>query len=160
MKIEYAATELHRWQDDLWDGLECQDNREITWVVDFKGGKGKTFMSKWLVAMHDAFYVDKGKQSDIIHAYQDQEYVVFDLCREKEEHFRYAMLETFKNGIAFSGKYESSTKMFPFAKVVVFSNWEPERKKLSQDRWNIFYLHPESEDLLARCEYYAIKDRC
>ena len=37
----------------------------------------------------------------------------------------------------FSCKYESTMKMHDTPHVVVFSNWAPDKTRLSQDRWDI-----------------------
>jgi hypothetical protein len=110
------------------------------WVWEAKGGVGKTMLAKWLIVNKGAFYLQNGKNTDIAHAYRSQEYVVVDLTRSQEGMFNYGMLESFKNGIFFSPKYESQTKIFKPAKIVVFANWEPDKTKLSADRWDVHHI--------------------
>jgi len=143
LKIEAAKAELKAamelvklrvWQQSIIDLLDKQGDREVLWVVDSIGGKGKSFLAKWLCVMRDAFYVESGKKADISYAYAFQKTVVFDLSRATEKFVNYSTIESFKNGIIFSPKYASTTKFFTPAKIVVFSNWAPDRSQLSEDR--------------------------
>lgn len=132
--------ELNHWQEEAIDRLVDQNNRQVTWVYDPVGNNGKTFLAKYLIANENTFYIQNGKAADIAHAYQHQEYVVFDFTRSQEEKINYSLIESFKNGILFSPKYESKTKIFKTAKVICFSNFYPELSKLSEDRWDIMEI--------------------
>lgn len=109
----------------------------MLWYVDLEGGVGKTWLAKYLVATKGAFYMQGGKVADVAHAYGGQEYVVCDFTRDKEQVVQYSAIEAFKNGMLFSPKYDSTTKVFKPAKVICFSNWMPDTSKLSMDRWKI-----------------------
>jgi len=114
--------ELREWQQEAIKLLYGQDERQVLWIMDSKGGKGKSFLAKWLCVMWDAFYVEGGKKADISYAYQMQKTVVFDLSRQTQEFVNYSTIESFKNGVIFSPKYASTTKFFTPARVIVFSN--------------------------------------
>jgi len=131
---------LRAWQQYTLDRLANQSERTVLWIQDSTGGKGKTFLAKWLCVMQDAFYVEGGKKADISYAYDFQSTVVFDLSRQTQEFVNYGTIESFKNGMMFSAKYESTMKVFAPAKVVVFSNWAPDKSQLSADRWEIIDL--------------------
>lgn len=146
LKDKLAEVEMHEWQKDALDHLYNQDDRKVTWVVDFEGGKGKTWLAKWLIAHKEAFYMQGGKMADIAHAYKGEEYVVCDYTRDKEDIVQYSAIESLKNGIIFSPKYDSRTKVRgEGAKIICFSNWEPDTSKLSKDRWDIIYLDKADE---------------
>lgn len=141
LKKEIAKFTLWEWQNEAILALDAQDNRTVLWYVDEKGGRGKSTLAKWLCVWRDAFYVQGGKGSDIAHAYQGETYVVFDLTRDKEEICSYSMIERFKDGMIFSPKYETKLKVkAKGCKVIVFSNWHPDKSKLSEDRWEIVNL--------------------
>lgn len=140
---EFRSAEMRDWQKRVIKRLKAQNRRQVLWVIDKAGGMGKTWLAKYLCVMQDAFYCEGGKKSDIAFAYKRQETVVFDLTRSTQEFVNYSIIESFKNGMMFSGKYESTVKVFKPAKVVVFSNWRPEVDKLSIDRWDILDLEPE-----------------
>ena len=77
------------------------------------------------------------KRTDIKYAYTGQKVVIFDLTRSQEDHFNYEVMESLKNGIFFSSKYESKMKIYPSPHVIVFSNWAPQLNKMSPDRWDL-----------------------
>lgn len=123
LREQMAGIELRDWQQRAIARLDAQDDRKVLWYVDKDGGQGKTFLAKWLMVNRDAFYVQGGAHKDISYAYQLQDYVVFDFTRDKEEICSYSMIESIKNGIIFSPKYNSDVKVkAEGAKVIVFSN--------------------------------------
>lgn len=136
--IEDLPGTLHQWQKDEVASLLLQDNRKIRFIVDYQGGLGKTVLAKYLVQEHGAFYTRGGKHADIAYAYDRQNIVCFDMSRSNEEaHWPYPVMECFKDGMLFSGKYESLTKIFPSCKVIVLCNQHPDSHKLSSDRYDI-----------------------
>lgn len=130
------------WQLEVQRLVESEpDSRSVNWYVDPVGGQDKTFMSKWLIQQHNAFYCTGGKHQDILHAYNNQPVIIFDFTRDKADMVCYNVIEMLKNGVFFSGKYNSCTKArVGEAHVIVFSNFEPDQSKLSADRWRIKYL--------------------
>jgi hypothetical protein len=133
--------ELRPWQQVLFDELAgAPDRRKVIWYVDEEGAMGKTVLAKHLIGECDAFYSSGGKVADIAHAYQGQRIVLFDLTRSMVEHVNYQVMESLKNGIIFSPKYASALKTNPVPHLVVFSNFPPDKTKLSQDRWDVRHL--------------------
>ena len=133
----YVDARLRPWQQEVIEKMAAQDNRKVTWVVDPDGNKGKSWLANYLVAQGHTFLVEGGARKDIAYAYGDEPNVVFDFTRQQEERINYGCIESFKNGRIFSAKYESGLKIFPPAKVLCLSNFEPDRSKLSEDRWDI-----------------------
>jgi len=133
---------LKPWQRKL-DIITDQepDDRKVHWYWEKEGNSGKSFMVSYLCAMKDAVVFTHGKVGDIAHAYRGERIVCIDLARTQAENLQaiYMVIENFKNGRIFSGKYESTTKVFDTPHVVVFANFEPDKKMLSEDRWDI---HP------------------
>lgn len=157
---KYRHCQLRPWQEETLSRLENQDDRKVLWVYGEDGNEGKTWLALYLVHSKQAYYVQQGKEADIAFAFKDQKVVVFDYTRSKEVTASYSMMEAFKNGILFSAKYESQTKIFDPCKVVVFANWLPDYQALSRDRWEIQDLKrpeessPQSRPALVRqdCE--------
>ena len=67
----------------------------------------------------------------------------FDLCRSSTEHINYEVIESIKNGIFNSYKYESVMRMYKSPKVVCFMNNMPKMEALSADRYQIEELMDE-----------------
>jgi len=146
MKEAYKNVTLRDWQEKLVKHVEEQNDRQVTWVIDPKGNSGKSWLANWLYVHKGAFIVDGGKQADIAHAYDCQEWVVFDYTRSQEEYINYQVIESFKNGRIFSPKYDSAMKIFKPAKLIVFANWAPDYKALSEDRWDIMDMSAETDE--------------
>lgn len=128
---------LRKWQQEEVDLLEEQNKRTVRWVWDKDGNKGKSVLTDWLIDEKNAFFCEGGQYKDIAYAYQNQEYVVFDLPRTNEDFVPYKAIESLKNGRMFSSKYTSCMKRFKPAKVIIFANFPPNEAKLSKDRWSI-----------------------
>lgn len=62
---------------------------------------------------------------------------LLDLSRTMENFVSYDSIEKLKNGFWFSGKYESKMILIPPPIVIIFANFQPDKTKLSYDRWNI-----------------------
>ena len=141
-KSKYAKP-LRQWQSELKliiEGEVC--DRSVYWYHDAAGGAGKSFMSAYLQTHHNAFIVSGGKVADITHAFDEQPIVCFDLSRTMVDHCDhvYSMIEKFKDGCIFSGKYELCTKVFDVPHVIVFANFMTDQTKLSEERWKIISI--------------------
>lgn len=129
------------WQQSLHDNLQhVPDPRQISWYFDELGNSGKSYFCRnfRLRDGRSPFVVTAGKHADIYYAYSREEVVFFDIPRCTDpESFPYAVAESFKNGYFLSTKYESTPIRFDSPHVVVFSNFYPNKTKLSLDRWDI-----------------------
>lgn len=144
LKAKLSGAVLRTWQSHLINSIisNVPDPRHVYWFWDAIGSTGKSFMADYLIAFHGAVVFTGGKVSDIAHAYNYQSVVIFDLARTQEDKLDgvYMCLENFKNGRFFSPKYESHNKVFAPPHVLVFANFEPDRSKLSADRWKVHHL--------------------
>ena len=132
--------ELYDWQLDVVKRVATQNDRKILWVLDEKGGKGKSVLTNWFIDNKNAFMCNGGKLNDIAYAYDNQKIVIFDLPRCIEDFTPYRAMECFKDGRLFSAKYQSCIKRFIPPAVIVFANFEPVYEKLSVDRWDVLDL--------------------
>lgn len=126
------------WQRALMQELSAPPgDRDIHWITDTMGGKGKTRMMLHLVRNHGAMNLS-GKLQDMIYAYCQSPcpIVCFDITRaaaDMSAHL-YTMGEQLKSGLLFSAKYQSRQKTFPNPHVVFFSNATWCRDSMSHDR--------------------------
>jgi len=147
MRDDYEHAKLRPWQEQLIAEVQKKaDGRKIIWYYDEIGNSGKTWVSKLLYVNHGAAYFTNGKNADITFAYGGEPIVIFDFSRSNEDSINYGVIESVKNGIMFSPKYEARTKMFSSPHVIVMANFKPAHGKMSEDRWDIRTLEPEKSE--------------
>lgn len=137
-------TELRPWQNEIVSECESDpDDRTINWIWSEAGGEGKTALAKLLVVKYGAILVG-GKSSDAKYAISEAlkrgkeiNIVIFLFPRSAEEYVSYDAIESIKDGIFFSSKYESASSVFNPPHVFIFCNFRPDYKKLSADRWKV-----------------------
>ena len=130
MKADYVNINWRLWQLKLIEYLEKQpDDRKLLWYVDEKGNSGKTFITKYLLTEGETLRFENAKSADVKYALTGQRIVVFDLSRSQETHVNYEVIESVKNGVCFSTKYESQMKVFKTPHVVIMANFAPDETK-------------------------------
>lgn len=124
------------WQTELALYLTREpDSRKIRWYFDEVGASGKSTFAN---GFDGGYIVTGGKHADILYSYNYERVVFFDWPRcSSGEAFPYAVLESMKNGYFLSTKYEPRRVKFNPPHVIVFSNEQPDKSKLSADRWDI-----------------------
>jgi len=133
---------LNYWQGPVFNVLEGPpDDRSIYWIYDIIGNMGKSAFCKYCAVYMDAAVINNGSFTDIAFSIADNpKIVLFDLTRSIEGRVNYSAMEALKNGMIFSGKYESKTKIFNPPHVMVFANFAPDLSAMSADRWKIVNL--------------------
>lgn len=145
LRERLSSASLRPWQQDLMDVLQGEPHpREILWRWDPEGNSGKSWMTTYLAVIHGAVVFNSAKVVDLAHIWSKQQskIVVFDLARTQEGflHGMYSFAESLKNGIVCSTKYDGQTIKSDPPHVVVFANFEPDRTKWSQDRYNVLLI--------------------
>lgn len=145
-KIRVPAFPLRDWQQELYTRLtHPPDEREIIFVVDLAGNKGKSWFARYYSDLHDSNtqIIVPGKKADMAYTVKESTRVFFlDCPRSKQGEFiQYDFLEELKNGYVFSPKYESVVKKLHTPHVVVLMNERPCMEKLSSDRYSITTLN-------------------
>lgn len=141
-----TITDLYPWQEHVVDMIkeDCSNDRKIHWFYDNEGCKGKSALSKYLYVRYNATVVNNGAFSDLAYSLPDNpKIVVFNLPRSLEKKVNYSAIEAIKDGMIFSGKYESKTKVFNSPHVLIMANFMPNLEALSKDRWMIHNLGEE-----------------
>lgn len=140
----FATSVLRRYQSRLLGLVDKDpDPRKIHWYYDDEGNTGKSWFTRYLIAMRGAQRFSNAKSADIAYALDNPKIVVFDFSRSQQEHINYSIIEDIKNGVVFSPKYESCTKMFRSPHVICFANWICDGSKMSADRWDVCKIKPE-----------------
>ena len=118
--------------------------RIIYWFWEATGCWGKSVTAKHLVDCRGAIVLG-GKHSDILCGVaamvekngECPPLVVFDIPRACGARCSLSAMEAVKNGLFFSGKYESKMVRFNSPHCAVFSNEKPDFKSMSADRWRV-----------------------
>jgi len=133
---------LREWQENMKRYLMTEpDDRTIVWIYDPEGGAGKTKFCKYMAINHGATVVTNGGVKDIAQLLEDDpKIVLWNITRSKETYISYEAIESVKDGMITSAKYESKTKYFECPHVVVFANFGPNEELMSRDRWRIIKL--------------------
>lgn len=138
----FDRSEMADWMLEVEDILSRKpDARKIYWYWEPDGGRGKTTFCKHICIRNpQAIYVS-GKASDIkcaVAAMENKpEIILLDVPRSATEYISWQGLECLKNGIFFSGKYESTMVLMNIPHVICFANAPPDTSMLSMDRWVI-----------------------
>lgn len=155
-----ATREVSRQSDPEWrpwqvDALAivagAPHPRQIHWYVDSEGGKGKSFLVRYLATNRGALPLSSGRHDRLLNSFNGESIVTFDFSRDVsstgaggngDAHDRtpYAVIESIKNGIVFSGFFGAGPRIYDSPHVLCFSNFEPDQSKLSADRWDIHFL--------------------
>ncbi len=147
VKDPLAGKTLHDWQQDIVDIVSGEvDDRKIYWYYSHEGAVGKSSLVKHLCLKSKETVLCGGTFKDAEYAIAEiigkgnvVKTVLFDIPRSREHNgmpmVSYSGMEEIKNGCFFSAKYESAMVLFDCPHIIVFSNLEPDRSKMSGDRW-------------------------
>lgn len=142
--LQVVRDNMFGWQKRLVRLVDEEPHdRHILWYYDPDGCAGKSKFCKYMTKFKDCLAITTGKASDILYVVKEMEkkrMYIFDLARTipkgYEDEF-YLTLESVKNGYFINTKYKGGVVMFETPHVIVFSNFMPNRAKLSDDRWRI-----------------------
>lgn len=139
---------LRPWQQEIVEMISQEaDDRSIYWYYDYDGNIGKSVFCKYLAVKYDAFVVS-GKSADIKYGvikYKEKhdiypDIIILDVPRCNLDYINYEAMESIKNGLFFSTKYESDMVVMNSPHLLVFANEAPNTSKMSADRWKIKLL--------------------
>ncbi len=136
---------LHEWQKDVLSRIDSEpDDRTVVWYWEPVGCVGKTALCKHIMLSDRRATYVSGAGKDILFSFTNLDpkpkIVLWDVPRSAEGYISYQAIESVKNGLFFSGKYESKTVCFNSPHVIIFANFEPDESKLSSDRWKIIEI--------------------
>lgn len=137
---------LYDWEVDILDKLKVvPDKRSIHWYWEPDGCAGKTTFQKYLFSNLEGVVVLSGKACDMkngIINYQENnkklpKIVLINIPRSSMDFVSYTGLEEIKDMFFFSGKYEGGMVCGPSPHVFIFANEEPDKYKMSADRFQV-----------------------
>lgn len=131
------------WQHEILTIINSEpDDRKVYWYWSHAGSLGKSQFAKWLVAKRNCLFFEEGRKTDIMHLIisapeERLERVIIDVPRDNGNNVSYKAIESIKNGMIYSSKYEGGYKLFNSPHIIVFANEPPQEHRLSADRWVI-----------------------
>lgn len=143
---DIQSGDLRGWQIELKEKLDGEaDARSVIFVVDPEGNKGKSWFVRWMVSKYpDTVQVlGPARRDDLAHIVDIEKSIfLLNVPRGSMEHLNYGFLESLKDRMVLSPKYESTMKMLKhLPHVVVFSNEQPDETKMTEDRYEYFALN-------------------
>lgn len=144
---------LYPWQMKCVEILRAEPHRrKIYWYYETVGGVGKSELCKYIYYNMCAV-ICSGKSADIKYAiikYKERngfwpEVILYDIPRTSKDYISWEAVESIKNGLFFSTKYESESVLMPVPHVCCFANFIPPYESLSKDRWKVVNLEWENK---------------
>jgi len=141
---------LYDWEVDILTRLKLDaDDRSIFWYWEPDGCAGKTTFQKYLYSNFEQVVVLSGKACDMkngIISYQEKnkclpKIVLINIPRSSLDYVSYTGLEEIKDMFFFSGKYEGGMVCGASPHVFIFANEEPDRSKMSSDRFKVHRIN-------------------
>ncbi len=143
----YSSVVWKPWQRSLITLVNGpRTDRTIHWVWEPTGNVGKTFLAKYL-ALRFKCILGSGRRTDVFHSLakwmeanpeDEPELMLMDIPRTNLDYVSYEALEKIKDGLIFSGKYETTQIILGESPhVLCFANEPPKEEKMSEDRWKV-----------------------
>lgn len=145
------------WQIQLNEILSKPPHpRYIYWLFDPFGNTGKSTYAKYSVFKKNAHMLSWDNQKDLFYARKVNQHkttVFFDFTRSVpdfvDQNELFSSIESIKNGLLFSAKYESTDVITAKPHIVIFSNILPTKPSaISIDRWKIYRIGSQSKTLI------------
>lgn len=144
------------WQIEILEIIkEEPDDRKIHWYWSNQGAVGKTTFVKYLMHEHYGIAVPP-KSADAANELSKYatrgdpiDLVVMNIPRDKLNYINYGSIESIKDGLIISGKYEGFCAALPCPHLFVFANEPPDVSKISSDRWVIVNIDELGAEPLA-----------
>ena len=156
-RFDIVDAELRSWQQDAMKYFESPTERQVIWIRGNNGNEGKSWFQNYVQAFfgyHRVCRLDlRIKHANICNVLKKRTLGTIDIFMfndsrsvSGEDLNLYRILEDLKDGQATTSKYDNDNIRFKTPNtVMVFSNYYPDLKKLSKDRWIL--LHPNKDGL-------------
>lgn len=141
------------WQEKILKIIDTEaDDRTVHWYWSKKGGIGKSQFCKYLIVKKNAIFISKGSNADIMYVLMNSNIdtspaVVINLPKSQGNNVCYDAIESIKDGIIFSPKYESGYKVFNSPHIFVFANEPPKQNKMFMERFIVTELTDGTPDI-------------
>lgn len=154
---QYKITEYNKWQKQFDESMIEQNMRQILFICDEKGGRGKSTYALNKVCQGTAIWVPSTMENTqqmmewvygFVTNVKQQYYIFIDVPRAvngKDTWRKWlSSMECLKGGITYDHRYTAKMKLFEWPKIAIFSNSLPPEGLLSRDRYQIIQIMDEA----------------
>ena len=152
--IEIANVHLRPWQEALMSMIMIPSQRTVFWIIGSRGNEGKSWFQGYLETFYGYARVVRlelsNTSSNILHALSKRPLSTTDIFLFNDTRAtsslsqNYSILENIKDGSAISSKYNSEIIRFKTPNsVIVFTNNQPDKHRLSADRWRVYSINKD-----------------
>lgn len=157
------------WQIDCKKIVDdwSQGKRKIHWYWEPKGKFGKSDLAKYFVVHYNCLVLS-GKSTDMKNGIiqyteghperKNKLIIILDIPRVNIDYISYEAIESIKNGLFYSGKYEGGMCVMNPPIIICFANEPPKTDKLSEDRWVIRNIREVNEKKEHMAEFFHTHD--
>lgn len=137
------------WQKCALEGLRSQNDREVDIWYNPTGNEGKSWLVNHLYETGKAWYVPmtEGAESimkavaSLTDKFGKRPIICIDIPRTcKWSDGIYTVIEMLKDGLIMDPRYTATPINIRGTKIIVFTNHDVDKKKLSADRWRCWHL--------------------
>ena len=107
LREQFEDVNLRPWQHVVLKIIKIQNDRVILFIIDELGNQGKTWLAQYITLTKNGQSFDSTNKEDVAYTLNpEKETFIFDITRATEPNMSLQILESIKNGMVFSGKYE------------------------------------------------------
>lgn len=157
---QFRDIKLYKWQKKIADSANIFDARKIDLIYDPSGNSGKSTIASLCELLYGgidmpplndfkeliALLCDICMEKEI----RDPKIIFFDMPRALDKDRLYGMysaIEQVKKGKVYDCRYKYKDWWIDSPRIWVFSNQLPDQSLLSNDRWNIWTINNQTEQL-------------
>ena len=152
--IDISNIILRPWQQNALELCKIPTDREVIWIIGRRGNEGKSYLQSYIEAYYGSHRVVRltlrMTHSNACHVFQKQSLstaVIFlfndarSIAGDTNDFEPYRILESVKDGMTTTSKYDNDNIKFKIPNtVMVFSNHNPDFRRLSTDRWKVYVI--------------------
>lgn len=160
--LEGKESMLYPWQKRIWDSGSVRNSRNVNVIVEKNGCVGKSTICGLMRVHKQGIQIppmnDPDKLMQVVLCIlkdkniQDPKVILIDIPRAIKQDTlagMYAACEQIKDGWCYDWRHHWNEWTFHPPQVWVFTNTMPAKTNVSMDRWNLYEISTETNDLKA-----------
>lgn len=131
--------------------MRSQNDRNIDVFLDPRGNNSKSWLTVHLWERGQCLVIPRSESSAakisayICSVWRGEKLIILDIPRaSKPKPEWYEAIEEIKDGLVFDPRYNGKCRNIRGTKLIIFTNIELDRKRLSTDRWRLHGISQKS----------------